>query len=196
MFFLFAPAAQKRVAYGGGGGRLGSSVELFDPTFTPNPSSPPSPRMVGRKTPAPPPSPTPTRFGTGRALAPPPVNLGHRSVVRSASVSVGGPFGGAGSARAPPPSPSSHFAREMMDSAGSVSGNNRGSGGDIALRQLDAELGRGFIIGPTLQQIQLSSSLTPYLAISFALDDGTPNRTTSSRRGTPLLPLLSPASTA
>ena len=151
LFYLFAPAAQKRVALGGG--RLGSSIELFDPTFTftPNPSSPPSPLMMGRKTPAPPPSPTASRFGTGRALAPPPVNLGHhRSVVRSASVSVGGPFGGAGPARAPPPSPSSHFARERMDSAGSVSGNNRGSGGDIALRQLDAELGRGFVIDPLM----------------------------------------------
>ena len=157
MFYLFAPVAQKRVAFGSG--RLGSSVELFDPTytFTPNPSSPPSPLMAGlasNKTPAPPPSPIAHRFGIGigRAIAAPPelsqpVNSCHRSVSRSASAAgglLGVPSGP--SKHHPPPSPSSHYRRERMDSASSVSGNNRGSGGDISLRQLDAELGRGFVI--------------------------------------------------
>ena len=155
MFYLFAPVAQKRVAFGSG--RLGSSVELFDPTytFTPNPSSPPSPLMAGlasNKTPAPPPSPIANRFGIGigRAIAAPPellhpVNSGHRSVSRSASA-AGGLLGPSGPTKHPPPSPSSQYRRERMDSASSVSGNHRGSGGDISLRQLDAELGRGFVI--------------------------------------------------
>ena len=152
LFYLFAPAAQKRVALGGG--RLGSSIELFDPTFTftPNPSSPPSPLMAGlahQKTPVPPPSPIAARFGIGgRAVAAAPEFAGHRSVCRSASAAGGLLVGasGPGPTKHPPPSPSSHFKRERMDSAGSISGNNRGSGGDIALRQLDAELGRGFVI--------------------------------------------------
>ena len=123
-------------------------------TFPPNlsSSSPPSPLMAGlahQKTPAPPPSPIVARFGIGgRAVAAAPEFAGHRSVCRSASAAGGLVVGasGSGPTKHPPPSPSSLFKRERMDSAGSISGNNRGSGGDIALRQLDAELGRGFVI--------------------------------------------------